>query len=76
MVVAASWLTSGWIDVAMIVGWMALVIAIGLVVWVRGGSEAAAPPPVQAPPGPLPRLLGLALIAFAVVPWARRRSAR
>ena len=35
----ATWLTSGWIDVAMIGGWMALVIAIGMKVWRSTGDE-------------------------------------
>jgi hypothetical protein len=29
----ATWLTSGWIDVVVIVGWMALVVVIGMRVW-------------------------------------------
>ena len=33
MIQPAYWLLSGWIDVAMIAGWMLLVIAIGLRVW-------------------------------------------
>jgi hypothetical protein len=33
----ATWLTSGWIDAAMIVGWMALVVVVGVRVW-RAGS--------------------------------------
>jgi MYXO-CTERM domain-containing protein len=37
-VTLAYWLLSGWIDVAMIVGWMALVIAVGLLAW-RRSSE-------------------------------------
>ena len=41
-VIAASWLTSGWIDVAMISGWMALVVLVGRRVWQAGGD--AAPP--------------------------------
>jgi hypothetical protein len=35
-VIFAYWLLSGWIDVAMIGGWMALVIAVGVMVWRRG----------------------------------------
>lgn len=34
----AYWLLSGWIDVAMIGGWMALVIAVGLRAW-KGGKK-------------------------------------
>jgi hypothetical protein len=29
----ATWLTSGWIDVVVIVGWMVLVVVIGMRVW-------------------------------------------
>jgi hypothetical protein len=29
----ATWLTSGWIDVVVIVGWMALVVLVGIRVW-------------------------------------------
>ena len=35
----ATWLTSGWIDAAMILGWMVLVTAIGLRVWRSGGGR-------------------------------------
>jgi len=38
--VIASWLTSGWIDVVSVVGWVALVITLGVLVW-RRGSETA-----------------------------------
>ena len=31
----ATWLTSGWIDVAMVVGWMAFVVAVGVTAWKR-----------------------------------------
>jgi hypothetical protein len=31
----ATWLTSGWIDVAMVTGWMLLVIAVGVRAWRR-----------------------------------------
>ena len=30
---AATWLTSGWIDFAMIAGWMLLVIVVGRRAW-------------------------------------------
>ena len=43
IVIAASWLTSGWIDFAMIVGWMAFVVFVGVRVW-RAGGESAPPP--------------------------------
>ena len=36
---AASWLTSGWWDVLGILGWMATVVAIGVVVWIRSGRR-------------------------------------
>lgn len=58
-----------------ILGWMALVVAIGTVVWRRGAKSQGAPA-IERPPGPLPRLVGWLLIAFTVFPWARRRSAR
>ncbi len=32
---ARSWLLSGWIDVALVMGWMVLVIAIGVTAWKR-----------------------------------------
>jgi len=35
----ATWLTSGWIDVAMVTGWMALVVAIGVRAWKRSGDD-------------------------------------
>jgi hypothetical protein len=34
----AYWLLSGWIDAAMIGGWMVLVVLVGLKVW-RGGER-------------------------------------
>jgi hypothetical protein len=34
----AYWLLSGWIDVAMIGGWMLLVVLIGLRAWRRGSD--------------------------------------
>jgi hypothetical protein len=36
--VLATWLLSGWIDVAMVAGWMALVVAIGVRAWKRSGD--------------------------------------
>jgi hypothetical protein len=74
MALAASWLTSGWIDVAMILGWMALVTAIGVIVWRRGDRDAAAKAPRA--PGPLVRLLGWLIVVAAVAPRLRRRGAR
>lgn len=41
--IAASWLTSGWIDVAMIGGWMALVAFVGARVWRAGGAPESPP---------------------------------
>ena len=74
MASGASWLTSGWIDVAMIVGWMALVIAIGWLVWRRQGPDATVRP--ASAPGRLARMLGWVIVLFAVAPRLRRRSAR
>ncbi len=37
-VIVATWLMSGWIDVAMVAGWMAFVMAIARRVW-RSGDE-------------------------------------
>jgi hypothetical protein len=37
--VLATWLTSGWIDVAMVTGWMALVVAVGVTAWKRSGGD-------------------------------------
>ncbi len=37
--IVANWLLSGWIDAAAIVGWMALVTAIGVRMWRRSGDE-------------------------------------
>ena len=74
MALAASWLTSGWIDVAMIVGWMAFVVAVGLVVWRRQDRQAAATAPSA--PGALHRILGWVILLVAVAPRLRRRSAR
>ena len=42
-VIGASWLTSGWIDVAMIVGWMTLVALIGARVWRAGDDHPPSP---------------------------------
>ena len=74
MALAASWLTSGWIDVAMIVGWMAFVVAVGLVVWRRQDRQATARAPSA--PGTLHRILGWAILLVVVAPRLRRRSAR
>lgn len=35
----ATWLTSGWVDFALITGWMALVWAIGWRAWRRSGGD-------------------------------------
>ena len=53
-VIAASWLNSGWIDVGMIVGWMAFVVLVGVRVW-RAGGEPAPPPSGRAGGGPTQR---------------------
>jgi hypothetical protein len=37
--VLANWLLSGWIDAAVIVGWMALVVGVGVRAWRRSGDE-------------------------------------
>ncbi len=34
----ATWLTSGWIDVALVSGWMLFVIAVGVTAWKRSGD--------------------------------------
>ncbi len=34
----ATWLTSGWIDAALVGGWMALVVLVGRRVWRSGGD--------------------------------------
>jgi hypothetical protein len=34
-VLARSWLLSGWIDVALVVGWMAFVVVVGVLAWKR-----------------------------------------
>jgi len=38
-VLAKSWLLSGWIDVALVTGWMAFVIAVGIVAWKRAHGD-------------------------------------
>ena len=35
----ATWLTSGWIDVALVTGWMGLVTAIGIRAWKRSEDD-------------------------------------
>jgi hypothetical protein len=73
----ATWLTSGWIDVAMILGWWALVVAVGLRVW-RAQDEAEQARAAAADderPGAAHRALGW-LVALRAIPTALRRSRR
>lgn len=64
-VTAASWITSGWIDVAMIAGWMVFVALVGRRVWRHGagGEDDAKPGARAAGPG-------------AAAPAATKRRAR
>jgi hypothetical protein len=79
---AASWLTSGWWDVLGIVGWMATVVAIGVVVWTRSGrrQRRATRPERRRGGGRMAELIGavLALMAIGTTVRAtlRRRAAR
>lgn len=36
---AATWLTSGWVDAAMIAGWMVAVLVIGARAWRRADPD-------------------------------------
>ena len=35
----ATWLTSGWIDVALVTGWMAFVVGVGVAAWRRSEDD-------------------------------------
>jgi hypothetical protein len=72
--VPATWLTSGWIDVAMVTGWMALVIAIGVRAW-RASETGPAEPETAPRPGALHRVVGWGVV-IAALPRLLRRSRR
>jgi hypothetical protein len=71
---AASWLTSGWVDLAIIAGWVALVIVIGVPVWLLGPRER--PPRKPRPPGRGVRLVGGLLAFLAIAPHVLRGMRR
>ncbi len=71
----ATWLTSGWIDVAMVTGWMALVIAIGVIAWRNSQAGERAREAARRPPGALHRVLGWGVV-IAAAPKLLRRSRR
>ncbi len=65
---SANWLLSGWIDVALVVGWLALVGAITAHVWRRGPAE-----PPSEEPSPVAKAAGWAVVASAFPALLRRR---
>ena len=72
---AKSWLLSGWIDVALVTGWMALVIAIGVIAWRSSEAGERAREAARRPPGTLHRVLGWGVV-LAAAPKLLRRSRR
>ena len=72
---AKSWLLSGWIDVAMVAGWMAFVIVVGIIAWRSSEAGERAREAARRPPGTLHRVLGWAVV-LAAAPKLLRRSRR
>ncbi len=72
---AKSWLLSGWIDVALVAGWMAFVIAVGVMAWRAHEAGERAREAARRPPGTLHRVLGWGAV-IAAAPKLLRRSRR
>lgn len=74
--IAATWLNSGWVDAALIAGWMLLVVAIGVRVWRSSEGAASGGRSGLDRPGDRrgPRVLGWLLFLFMIGPRLGRRS--